>query len=205
MPFRFFVFSTMIYDLLVTRVPRYDAATALAVRDPGRHAPAGAGPAVADARPALHHRHRPVPEPRRTRSAAGGGPRSPWCWSCSSSCWASRWSFALLGTFMKLFGFFDIPRAVDARQLDDGPGRRAVPALARQHAVLAIGTAVAAILVHSLIAYIVVRTRYAGRRAARPRLVAALHRARHHPGPGPAVAVPRTRRCCGRSTAPPPC
>src|SRR2546425_2151912 len=30
-PFRFFVFSTMIYDLLVTRVPRYDAATALAV------------------------------------------------------------------------------------------------------------------------------------------------------------------------------
>ena len=31
MPFRFFVFSTMIYDLLVTRVPRYDAATALAV------------------------------------------------------------------------------------------------------------------------------------------------------------------------------
>src|SRR4029434_4300326 len=29
-PFRFFVFSTMIYDLLVTRVPRYDAATALA-------------------------------------------------------------------------------------------------------------------------------------------------------------------------------
>src|SRR5262245_19427856 len=31
LPFRFFVFSTMIYDLLVTRVPRYDAATALAV------------------------------------------------------------------------------------------------------------------------------------------------------------------------------
>src|SRR5215467_4370298 len=31
LPFRFFVFSTMIYDLLVTRVPRYDAATALGV------------------------------------------------------------------------------------------------------------------------------------------------------------------------------
>ena len=31
LPFRFFVFSTSIYDLLVTRVPRYDAATALAV------------------------------------------------------------------------------------------------------------------------------------------------------------------------------
>ena len=29
LPFRFFVFSTSIYDLLVTRVPRYDAATAL--------------------------------------------------------------------------------------------------------------------------------------------------------------------------------
>src|SRR6058998_1976466 len=31
LPFRFFVFSTSIYDLLVTRVPRYDAATALSV------------------------------------------------------------------------------------------------------------------------------------------------------------------------------
>src|SRR5438132_5584321 len=31
LPFRFFVFSTMVYDLLVTCVPRYDAATALAV------------------------------------------------------------------------------------------------------------------------------------------------------------------------------
>jgi iron(III) transport system permease protein len=31
LPFRFFVFSTTIYDLLVTRVPRYDAATALSV------------------------------------------------------------------------------------------------------------------------------------------------------------------------------
>src|SRR5947199_3495558 len=30
-PFRFFVFSTMVYDLIVTRVPRYDAATALSV------------------------------------------------------------------------------------------------------------------------------------------------------------------------------
>src|SRR5437660_10701013 len=31
MPFRFFVFSTMVYDLVMTRVPRYDAATAMAV------------------------------------------------------------------------------------------------------------------------------------------------------------------------------
>ena len=44
MPFRFFVFSTMIYDLLVTRVPRYDAATALAVADPGRHAARSSSP-----------------------------------------------------------------------------------------------------------------------------------------------------------------
>ena len=97
LPFRFFVFSTMIYDLLVTRVPRYDAATALAVRDPGRHAAARLRPAVADARAGATP---PSPASSRTgptRSAALARARClaacwRWSWSCSACRWCSRCS-----------------------------------------------------------------------------------------------------------------
>src|SRR5207247_10459307 len=72
--------------------------------------------------------------------------------------------FALLGTFMKLFGFFHIadPWTLGNWKtvLTDDLFLRSL----RNTLVLAIGTAVAAVLVHSLIAYIAVRTRYAGRR-----------------------------------------
>ena len=77
LPFRFFVFSTMIYDLLVTRVPRYDAATALAVLDPRRHAAPRLHAAVADARAALHHGHGAVPEPAPPARPPGARPPSP--------------------------------------------------------------------------------------------------------------------------------
>jgi len=73
-------------------------------------------------------------------------------------------AFALLGTFMKLFGFFHIPDPWTMHNwttvLTDELFLRSL----RNTLVLAIGTAVAAVLVHSLIAYIAVRTRYAGRR-----------------------------------------
>ena len=71
-------------------------------------------------------------------------------------------AFALLGTFMKLFGFFHIADpwtlANWTTVLTDELFLRSL----RNTLVLAVGTAVAAVLVHSLIAYIVVRTRYAG-------------------------------------------
>jgi iron(III) transport system permease protein len=73
-------------------------------------------------------------------------------------------AFALLGTFMKLFGFFHIPDPWTLNNwktvLTDDLFLRSL----RNTLVLAVGTAVAAVLVHALIAYIVVRTRYAGRR-----------------------------------------
>jgi iron(III) transport system permease protein len=72
--------------------------------------------------------------------------------------------FALLGTFMKLFGFFHVavPWTLTNWQtvLSDDLFLRSL----RNTLVLSIGTAVAAIAIHSLIAYIIVRTAYAGRR-----------------------------------------
>ena len=73
--------------------------------------------------------------------------------------------FAVLGTFMTLFGFFHIAEPWTlghwARVLGDELFLHSL----RNTLVLAVGTAGAAVLVHSLIAYIAVRTRYRGRRA----------------------------------------
>ena len=189
-PFRFFVFSTMIYDLLVTRVPRYDAATALAVVTLAAMLPlvlaqqwltrgrrfttitgqfqnraARAGPlAVAGAGPGAG------PAGHRARRPAGG---------------------RAAGHVHEAVRLLRHPAAVDARQLDDGPDRRAVPALARQHADP--GHRHRGGRHPRPLADRLHRGAHALRRPprARPHLVAALHGARHHPGAGPAVAVPR--------------
>src|SRR5262249_5432847 len=72
--------------------------------------------------------------------------------------------FALLGTFMKLFGFFHI---ADAWTLDNWKHvltDELFLGSPRNTLVLAVCTAAAAVLVHSLVAYVIVRTRYPARR-----------------------------------------
>ena len=164
LPFRFFVFSTMIYDLLVTRVPRYDAATALAV-------------VILAAMLPLVLAQQWLTRGRRYTTLTGQFQNQPHR--------LGRWRapalalvlvlvsivlgvpvvFALLGTFMKLFGFFHIadPWTLNNWKtvLTDELFLRSL----HNTVVLAVGTAVAAVVVHSLIAYIAVRTGYAGRRA----------------------------------------
>jgi iron(III) transport system permease protein len=164
LPFRFFVFSTMIYDLLVTRVPRYDAATALAV-------------VTLTAMLPLVLAQQWLTRGRRYTTLTGQFQNQPHR--------LGRWRapalalvlilisivlgvpvvFALLGTFMKLFGFFHIadPWTLNNWKtvLTDDLFLRSL----HNTVVLAVGTAVATVVVHSLIAYIAVRTRYAGRRA----------------------------------------
>jgi iron(III) transport system permease protein len=163
LPFRFFVFSTSIYDLLVTRVPRYDAATALAVL-------------VLAAMLPLVFMQQWLTRGRRYTTVTGqfqNHPHRLGRWRVPALVFALLAvvvvlaipvAFALLGTFMKLFGFFHIPDPWTMRNwttvLTDELFLRSL----RNTLVLAIGTAVAAVLVHSLIAYIAVRTRYAGRR-----------------------------------------
>jgi len=163
-PFRFFVFSTMIYDLLVTRVPRYDAATALAVVTLAAMLP-------------LVLAQQWLTRGRRFTTITGQFQNRPhtlgrWRWPALALVLVLLvivlgvpLAIALLGTFMKLFGFFDIPQpwTLDnwTTVLTDELFLRSLG----NTLILATGTAVAAILVHSLIAYIAVRTRYAGRRA----------------------------------------
>jgi iron(III) transport system permease protein len=163
-PFRFFVFSTMIYDLLVTRVPRYDAATALAVVTLAAMLP-------------LVLAQQWLTRGRRFTTITGQFQNRPhalgrWRWPALALVLVLLvivlgvpLAVALLGTFMKLFGFFDIPQpwTLDnwTTVLTDELFLRSLG----NTLILATGTAVAAILVHALIAYIAVRTRYAGRRA----------------------------------------
>src|SRR2546426_3227943 len=163
-PFRFFVFSTMIYDLLVTRVPRYDAATALAVLILAAMLPL----VLAQQRLTRGRRYTTVTGQFQNR------PHDLRHWRVLAFSFVLSvvlivmgvpLLFALLGSFMKLFGFFDIaePWTLDNWRTvltDD-----AFLGSLRNTLVLAVGTAVAAILVHSLIAYIAVRTRYVARRA----------------------------------------
>lgn len=163
-PFRFFVFSTMIYDLLVTRVPRYDAATALAAF-------------ILLAAVPLVVVQQVVTRGRRYTTLTGQFQNQP-----HRLGWL-RWPafalmlvlvllvlgvplvFAVLGSFMKLFGFFEIAQpwtlANWQRVLSDPIFLSSL----RNTLVLATSTALAAVLLHSLIAYVVVRTRYAGRHA----------------------------------------
>ena len=72
--------------------------------------------------------------------------------------------FALLGTFMKLFGFFHIPDPWTLENWTTVLGDEQFLRSLHNTLVLAVSTAVVTIVVHSLIAYIIVRTRYVGRR-----------------------------------------
>jgi len=163
LPFRFFVFSTSIYDLLVTRVPRYDAATALSV-------------VILVAMLPLVFAQQWLTQGRRFTTVTGqfqhrvqplGRWRVPVLIFFSVlllTVLGVPVLFACLGTFMKLFGFFHIADpwtlANWSTVLADETFLRSL----HNTLVLAAGTAVATIVVHSLIAYVVVRTRYAGRR-----------------------------------------
>ena len=163
-PFRFFVFSTMIYDLLVTRVPRYDAATALAVVTLAAMLPL----VLAQQWLTRGRRYTTITGQFQNRAHALGR----WRWPAFALVMAMRvvglgvpLVVAGLGSCMKLFGFFDIPQpwTLDNWRtvLTDELFLRSL----WNTLVLAVSTAMVAVLVHSVIAYIAVRTRYAGRRA----------------------------------------
>ena len=163
LPFRFFVFSTMIYDLLVTRVPRYDAATALAVLVLAAMLPL----VLLQQGLARGRRFTTVTGQFRNQPHTLGRWRAPalaFVFALVLLVLGVPVSFALLGTFMKLFGFFAIadPWTLGnwTTVLTDELFLRSL----RNTVVLALGTALVAVLVHSLIAYIAVRTRYVGRR-----------------------------------------
>jgi iron(III) transport system permease protein len=163
LPFRFFVFSTTIYDLLVTRVPRYDAATALAVLILAAMLPL----VFAQQWLTRGRRYTTVTGQFQSRVHALGRARVPVTIGVLALVVVVLGvpvAFALLGTFMKLFGFFHVPDPWTLANWQTVLGDELFLRSLHNTLVLSIGTAVAAILVHSLIAYIIVRTSYAGRR-----------------------------------------
>jgi iron(III) transport system permease protein len=163
LPFRFFVFSTTIYDLLVTRVPRYDAATALAVLILLAMLPL----VLAQQWLTRGRRYTTVTGQFQHRVHALGRWRLPATLLASALVVVVLGipvTFAVLGTFMKLFGFFNVPEPWTLANWQNVLGDDLFLRSLRNTVVLSLGTAAAAIVVHSLIAYIVVRTPYGGRR-----------------------------------------
>ncbi len=163
LPFRFFVFSTTIYDLLVTRVPRYDAATALAVLILAAMLPL----VLAQQWLTRGRGYTTVTGQFQSRVLGLGRWRLPallFMVAVVVVVLGVPVVFALLGTFMKLFGFFNVPEPWTLANWSTVLGDDLFLRSLRNTLVLSVGTAVATIVVHSLIAYIVVRTRYAGRR-----------------------------------------
>lgn len=163
LPFRFFVFSTTIYDLLVTRVPRYDAATALAVLILLAMLPL----VLAQQWITRGRRYTTVTGQFQRRVHALGSWRLPAILLTGALVVVVLGvpvAFAVLGTFMKLFGFFNVPEPWTLANWQNVLGDDLFLRSLRNTVVLSLGTAAAAIVVHSLIAYIVVRTPYAGRR-----------------------------------------
>jgi iron(III) transport system permease protein len=163
LPFRFFVFSTTIYDLLVTRVPRYDAATALAVLILLAMLPL----VLAQQWLTRGRRYTTVTGQFQHRVHALGRWRLPATLLAGALVVVVLGipvTFAVLGTFMKLFGFFNVPEPWTLANWQNVLGDDLFLRSLRNTVVLSLGTAAAAIVVHSLIAYIVVRTPYGGRR-----------------------------------------
>jgi len=163
LPFRFFVFSTSIYDLLVTRVPRYDAATALSVVILAAMLPL----VFAQQWLTRGRRYTTVTGQFQSRVHPLGrwrGPALAWLLGVVFLVLGVPVLFSTLGTFMKLFGFFHIADPWTLANWSNVLGDETFLRSLHNTLVLAVGTAAATIVVHSLVAYIIVRTRYAGRR-----------------------------------------
>jgi iron(III) transport system permease protein len=162
-PFRFFVFSTMIYNLVESSHPNYASATALAV-----FVLAAALPLVV-----LQHRltrgrqYTTVTSQFRNQVT----PLGRWRWPSFVAVAAVLIAvlgipivFTTLGTFMTLFGFFNI---ATPWTLANWQTAFRDPLFLRSLAntlELAVGTVLVGVLLYSVVAYVIVRSRYAYRR-----------------------------------------
>jgi len=161
-PSQFYVYSTMIYRLLQFEPPEYGAATALAVMILAVMTP-------------LILLQQWVSRSRRYTTVTGQfhGRRFPlgvWKWPAFAAILGTGLFFTVLplgflglATFMRLFGFFNLP---DPWTIDHWQRVMSDPIFLRSLAntiLLAGGTVTLAMISFPLIAYIAVRTRFRGR------------------------------------------
>ena len=163
-PFQFFIFSTKVYRLINQEPPLFASATALSSMVLGLIVP-------------LIFVQRWMTS-RRSYTTVSGQYRS-------AKLQLRRWrmpaflmvlgtalvitvvpfSFLVLGTFMKLFGFFNLPEPWSAMHWARVTQDPIFLTSVRNTLLLALGTALVAVTLFSLIAYIAVRTRYPARGA----------------------------------------
>jgi iron(III) transport system permease protein len=155
------VMTTWIYATFQQRLPRIDAASALAVL------------MIAAMLILVTFRNRAVGSRRYTtvtgKFQAQRLPLGAWKWpvfalfvGVTLLVMAVPFIFATLGTLMKLFGFFSADMWTLAHWREALSDRDLVRAL-QNTVTLALGTAVVVVVLNSFIAYLIVRTRFAGR------------------------------------------
>ena len=162
LPSRFYVYSTMIYRLLQIEPPQYGAATALAVMILVAMVPL----ILLQQKMSRGRRYTTVTGQFKAQQFALGA----WKWPAFAFVLGLGFFFTLLpvlflglATFMRLFGFFNLP---DPWTLSHWSRVLTDPIFLRSLVntlLLGAGTTVLAILCYPLIAYIAVRTRYWGR------------------------------------------
>jgi iron(III) transport system permease protein len=161
-PVGLYVLSTQIYDLLYRQVPRFDTAAALAILL--------LLPLLllvwAQQRVIGTRRYTTVTGKYDTRVLRLGA----WRWPAAALL-AALMSiilivplvFSLLGTFMQFFGFFK-PDAWTLRHWEAALHDPLLLRALQNTLILAGSTAITAVFISSLIAYVIVRVRFAGRR-----------------------------------------
>lgn len=162
-PIGLYVFSTWIYDTLYQHIPRYDAVSALAV-------------VFVVAATGLIFMQRFLIQSRQYTTITGQFQsqklklgRLKWfafafLLVTAFIIIAVPMIFSVMGTFMKLFGFF-IEEPWTLKQWQTALNDRLLGRALGNTIQLALGTAFAAIFLHSLIAYVIVRTRFYARGA----------------------------------------
>jgi iron(III) transport system permease protein len=163
-PMGFFVFSTIIYDEVIQSEPRYGPAAALGVT-------------ALVIMISLIVLQRKLIGNRRYTTLTGQYQSQvmqlgKWRWPAVALISAVLFLvvavplvFSIMGTFMKIFGFFTIQ---DPWTFNNWNRALRDPLLLRSFQntlLLAFGTSIVGVLVHSLIAYVVIRTRFFGRNA----------------------------------------
>jgi iron(III) transport system permease protein len=156
------VMSTWIYATFLQRLPRVDAASALAVIMiacmlglVGLQNVALAGRRFTTLGGKFHQ--------RRIQLGAWRWPAFGLFCLVSLLVMGVPFVFATLGTLMKLFGFFSADMWTLAHWQEALTNRELVRSL-QNTLILAVGTALIVVVLNALIAYVIVRTRFSGRR-----------------------------------------
>ncbi len=160
-PFGFYVFSTWIYDTLYQHIPRYDAVSALAVVFIG----ASMGLVFLQRTLISNRQYTTVTGQFRSEKMKLGRLKWPAFGFLALMAFiiiAVPMIFSVMGTFMKLFGFF-IEEPWTLKQWQTALNDRLLGRALGNTIQLAIGTGLAAVFLHSLIAYIIVRTKFYAR------------------------------------------